>query len=132
MTGFHDHSEVFDFRNVELALLELEVEVKLGHSLEDVASSLGVGLRVRGGDKEVVHVYDEPSFSDHVSERVIHESLERSGGVTETEEHDGGFEESFVGDESRLPLVAILDAYIVVPPSDVEFGEVASVFQLVH
>ena len=37
-----------------------------------------------------------------------------------------------MGDEGRLPLVTILDADIVVPPSNVEFREVASVFQLVH
>ena len=132
MTGFHDHSEVFDFGNVELAFLKLEVEVKLGHSLENTASSFGVGPWVGGGDQEVVHIDDEPSFSDHVSERIVHESLERCGGVTKAEEHDCGFEESFVGDEGRLPLVAIFDADVVISPTNVELGEVASVFQLVH
>ena len=132
MTWFHYHSEVFDFRNVELALLKLEVEVKLGHLLEDVVSSFSVGFWVWGGDEEVVHVDDEPSFSDHVVERVVHESLECGGGVAQTKEHDGGFKESFVGDEGRLPLVTILDMDVVVPPSNVEFCEVASIFLLVH
>ena len=37
-----------------------------------------------------------------------------------------------MGDEGRLPLVAVFDADIVVSPTNVELGEVASVFQLVH
>ena len=132
LTGFHDHSEVFDLGDVELAFLELEMKVKLSHSLEDAASSLGVGLGIGGGDKEVVHVDDELSFSDHVPERVVHEPLERGRGVAKAKEHDSRFEESFVCDESGLPLVAVLDTDIVVPPSNVKFGEVASIFQLVH
>ena len=52
--------------------------------------------------------------------------------VTETKEHYGGLKESFVGDEGCLPLVTIFDVDIVVPPMNIELGEVASVFQLVH
>ena len=55
-----------------------------------------------------------------------------SGGVAKAKKHDGGFEESFVGDEGRLPLVAILDADVIIPPANVKLGEVASIFQLVH
>ena len=58
--------------------------------------------------------------------------MECGGGVTKAEEHDGGFEESFVGDEGGLPLVAILYANIVVSPMNIKLGEVVSVFQLVH
>ena len=47
---------------------------------------------VWGVDEEVIHVDDEPSFSDHITERVIHELLEGSRGVGESEEHDGRFE----------------------------------------
>ena len=37
-----------------------------------------------------------------------------------------------MSDEGHLPLVTVFDADIVVPPSDVELGEVTSVFQLVN
>ena len=104
------------------------MKVELHHSLKDTASLLGVGFQVRGGDKEVVHIDNEPSFSDHVSERVIYEPLEHSGGVAETKEHDRWFEESLVGDEGCLPLVTILDTDIIVSPSNIEFGKVASIF----
>ena len=37
-----------------------------------------------------------------------------------------------MGDEGRFPLVAILDMDVVISPMNIEFGEVVSVFQLVH
>ena len=75
MTGFHDHSEVFNFWDVELAFFELQVKVELSHPLEDMVGSFSVGLWIRGDNKEVVHINDEPSFSNHVSEGVIYELL---------------------------------------------------------
>ena len=76
-----------------------------------------------GVNEEVIHVNDEPAFGDHVSERVIHEMLQGSRGIGESEKHDGGFKQSFMGDEGGLPLVTILDSYVVVPPADVKLGE---------
>ena len=52
------------------------MEVKLGHPLEDVAGSLSMDGRVRGGDEKVIHVDDEPPLSYHILEGVIHELLE--------------------------------------------------------
>ena len=39
-------------------------------------------LRVVGEDEEAIHVDNQPSFSNHVSEGVIHESLESGRGIT--------------------------------------------------
>ena len=65
-------------------------------------------------------------------EGVVHESLEGHGGVGESEEHHGWFEEPLVGDEGGFPLVSILDSYIVVSPSNIEFGEDLGVSQLIY
>ena len=100
--------------------------------LENVTSLFGMCSKVRGDNKEIVHIDNEPSFSDHVVEQVIHEPLECGGEVTNTEEHDDGFEKSFVDDESHFPLIAIFDANIVIPPVDIKLSEVISVFQLVN
>ena len=43
---------------------------------------IGVEVVVQGRDEKVSHVDNEPSFSNHVPERIIHESLEGGGGVT--------------------------------------------------
>ena len=37
-----------------------------------------------------------------------------------------------MGDEGRLPLVAVFDVDVVVSPTNVKLSEVASIFQLVH
>ena len=91
MARFYDHSEVFYLWDVELAFLELQVEVKFSHVLEDTTGLLFMSFWVRGGDEEVVHVGDEPSFSNHVSKRVIHELLECGRGIAETKKHDCWF-----------------------------------------
>ena len=132
LTRFYNHSKIFDLWDIKLAFLELQVKVEFCHTLEDMTGSLCMGLRVRGGNEEVVHVDDESSLSDHVSEGVVHESLEHGRRVAETKEHDGWFKESFVSDESCLPLVTILDLDVVIPSSNIELGEVVGVFQLVH
>ena len=37
-----------------------------------------------------------------------------------------------MGDEGRLPLVTVLDSYVVVPPADIELSENLSISQFVH
>ena len=86
-------------------------------------SSLDMGGSIRGEYKEVIHVDDKPSFSDHILEGVIHEVLEYGKGVIETKEHDSGFKQSLMGDEGCLPLMPILDADIIVSPSDIKLDE---------
>ena len=86
---------------------------------------------IGGEDKEVVHINNKPSFGDHVSERVVHELLKCGRGIGKSEEHHCWFEEAFVRDEGGLPLMAIFDANIVIPPTDVKFGEQFGVFEFV-
>ena len=88
LTRLHDHPKVFYFWDIELAFLKLQIEVKLSHPLEDVVGSLCVGPWVGGGDKKVIHVDDKPSFSNHISDGVIHELLKCSGRVTKAKEHN--------------------------------------------
>ena len=87
---------------------------------------------VGGIDEEIIHIDNEPSFSNHIVEGVVHEALEGGGGVGKSEEHYRGFKQSFMGDEGRFPLVAILDLYIVVSPPNIEFGEDLSVSQFIY
>ena len=56
-----------------------------------MTSSLGVGGFIGGEYEEIVHVDDKPSFSDHVSEGIVHKALEYGRRVVETKEHDSGF-----------------------------------------
>ena len=91
--------------------------------LENTFGAFTVDFFIRREDEEVVHVNDKSSFSDHVAEGVVHETLEHGGGVGKAEEHDSGFKEAFVGDEGSFPLVTVFDLDIVIALLDVEFGE---------
>ena len=55
-------------RDAKLTLLNLQVQVEFLQPLEDSFGAFGVKMMVRGGDEEVIHVNDEPSFSNHVPE----------------------------------------------------------------
>ena len=82
-----------------------------------------MGGRVGGVDEEVIHVDDKPSFCDHIVKGIIHKALEGGRGISETKEHYGWLEESFVDDESSFPLMSVLNSDIVVSPLDVKFDE---------
>ena len=122
LTRFDNHSEVFHLVHGEFAFFELEVQVKFGHTLKDTFDTFFMSSGIGREDKEVIHINDKPSFSDHVSEGVIHESLECGGGVGEAEEHNGRFKEALVGNKSGFPLMSILDADVVVAPSSDVLG----------
>ena len=98
-----DKTEKVYFRDSKLAFLEFKVKIEFLHSLENPFGLLSMNFWIRGGDEKIVHVNDKPAFSDHVSEGVIHESLEGGGRIRETEKHNSWFEETLVGDECCLP-----------------------------
>ena len=108
------------------------MKVEFGHALENAFRAFFVEGGVGGVDKKIIHVDDKPSFGNHIAEGVVHEALEGGGGIGESEKHHRGLEKSFVSDEGRLPLVAILDSYVVVSPPNIEFGEDLSISQFIY
>jgi len=77
-------------------------------------------------NQHVIHINDEPSFSEFLFKYRIHHHLEGGWGVSQAEEHDGWFKEAFIGNESCLPFVSSSDANIVIAPSYVKFSEQCS------
>ena len=78
LPGFNDHPKVFDLISGKFTFFKFQVEVQLGHVLQDTFSSFFMKSSVWGINEKVVHVDDEPSFSNHITERVVHEPLEGS------------------------------------------------------
>jgi len=132
LTGFNDHSEVFYLVSGEFAFLKFEVQIEFSHALEDALGVFFMCSGVRGEDKEVIHVDDEPSFCDHVPKGVVHESLESGRGVGEAEEHNSRFKEAFMDDEGGFPLVSIFDVDVVVAPPNIELCEDFSVPEFIN
>ena len=80
-------------------------------------------LVIFGMDAKVIHIDFQPFLFEHVSENMVHEHLECGGRITESEEHDSGFEESHGSDESGFPLVFFLNMDIIVSPMNIKLGE---------
>ena len=53
---------------------------------------------------------------------MIHHGLEGGRRVRKAEKHDRRFVQAIVCFECCLMFVTLLDAYVVVPPLDIEFG----------
>src|SRR5258708_20115773 len=61
----------------------------------------------------------------------IHHHLEGRWRIGKPKEHDHWFEESFRGQECCFGFIPWFDAYVVIPPSNVEFCEESASAQAV-
>src|SRR6266702_2602337 len=125
---FKDYPQVIHGRRMERAFLRFEVEVVIECNLEDIVDCCYMSFYVGAcRNADVIHVYpycgsSEFVFENGISKDVVHHGLECCRGVGESEIHDRGFEESVPCFKCCFALVSFLYAYVVVPPSDVEFG----------
>src|SRR5467141_5148160 len=74
-----------------------------------------------GEDEDIVEV-DHYEDVSHVSEDVIHEGLERSRSIGESNRHNQEFERAILGVKCCVPLMARGDANIVVASPQVELS----------
>ena len=74
--------------------------------------------------EDIIHVDRHVAFVDEVLKNVIHHCLEGVRAFGEAEEHHKGFKEAPIRSEGGLPLVSLLDLYVVVSPTYVQLGEV--------
>ena len=82
--------------------------------------------------KHVIHVDEQPSFVDEISESMVHIGLEGGWEVAKSKEHNSQLEEPKRCREGSFPAVFGLDEDIVISPSYVKFGEDLAIFQFVH
>ena len=127
-----DHTKIFHGRGIERAFGDLERETVFMKACEDTTGVLVVQFEIIFGVyPQVVHINFEPSLSDHVSKDMIHEHLKGQRGITEAKEHDSGFEETERGDKCCFPLIFLLDANVVIAPSNIKLGEQCRVFHII-
>ena len=81
---------------------------------------------------QVIHIYFQPAFGDHVCKDVIHKGLKGGGSVAKPKEHDGWLEESERSNECSLPLIIFSNVNVVESPLDVELGKDCGVFHVVN
>ena len=105
---------------MEETLIGAHVEVMLLEASEyflDMASVFFFGV---GVDEYVVEVYQYTNI-EQVAKDIIHEALESSKCVSESERHYTPFEGAIVSPESHLPFVTLLDSDQMVGMPKVDF-----------
>ena len=100
-------------------------------SLEDGRDVLSVFDEGVGVDEDVVEV-DDAEDVEVLAKGVVHEVLERRGGVGESEGHDGVFEVAVAAAEGGLPFVSRGDPNEVVRAAEIEFGEEPSLGEAIE
>jgi hypothetical protein len=120
-----DEAQVFDLGLCKLALVMSEIEFVLSESFQYQTCDSVVLFHRLCKDEDVIQVDTDHTLGDEILENVIHHGLEGGRAVSETEEHHQRFKESSVGVECSLPFITFLDTNIVVPPSDIQLGEVS-------
>ena len=88
---------------------------------------LPMQLKVLGEDEDVVQVHKNVALIDEVPKNFVHHVLEGGGGVAESKEDDGGLKQPSICSERCLPLVFLPHSHIVVPPPNVQLGEVPGI-----
>src|SRR5262249_15179633 len=102
-----------------------EIEFVIPETPEHLPDNLPVFPEIGVSDEDVVEINHDISGQDQVLENVVHHGLERRGGVGQAEVHYQGFEQTPVGPERGMPLVALADPDVVETPPDVELREEA-------
>ena len=126
-----DEAQVFDLGLCKLTLVVSEIEFVLSESFQYQACDSVVLFHRFCKDEDVIQVDTDYTLGDEILENDIHHGLEGGRAVSETEEHHQRFKESSVGAECGLPFITFLDVDIVVPPVDIELGEVACTLETI-
>ena len=79
-------------------------------------------------NEDIVEVDDDANVEE-VTENVIHEVLESSGGAHKSERHNKPFKRAIVSTESGLPFFTIGNMNEVVSMLEVDFGEYTGFLQ---
>ncbi|KAG5349195.1 hypothetical protein C0989_005307, partial [Termitomyces sp. Mn162] len=128
----YDQAKVLNPDLFKLMFIWLEVELVLAEAFQDKASDPMVFLQHFGIDEDVVKVHTHYALCYKVLEDVVHHGLEGGGAIDESEEHNEWLKQFPVGPEGSLPLISLLNAHIVVTPSDIQLSEVLHTLEVVN
>ena len=99
------YTKVLNHVGVESAFVDSGIETVLSESLEYFTDMFSVKLNVIRVDEDVVEIDDNTNIK-HVGEDVVHKPLECHGGIGKSKGHDLPLEQSIMGSECSLPLIA--------------------------
>src|SRR6202453_1446403 len=127
-----DEAKEFYFFLFEKAFLRFKEEIVFPQLFQHFIDDLSVFLEILSEDEDIIHVDDNVSLVNEVLQDGVHHSLERSGGIGESEEHDCQFKAASICSEGGFPFVSFFDSKIVITPPKIHFGEVFQTSEFVN
>jgi hypothetical protein len=127
----NNQAEVLNCGFFEFALVMPKEEFVLAKSLKHNLRDSSMLFNRFHEYEDIVEVDTNHAIHNKILKDVIHHGLKGRGGVRESKKDHQGLEEASVYTKRCLPLIALLHAHIVIPPSYMEFREVLRISELV-
>src|SRR3981189_2955991 len=89
-------------------------------------------FQCRREDEDVIEVDGDDTLGDEVFEDFVHHRLEGRRAVGQSKVHHEWFEQTAISSKRRFPFIAFFYPHVVIPPADVELGEVLRAFESVN
>src|SRR3979490_673823 len=89
-------------------------------------------FQCRREDEDVIKVDRDDTLGDEVLKGFVHHRLEGRGAVCQSKVHHEWFEQTVIRSKRRFPFIAFFYPHVVIPPADVELGEVLRAFESVN
>src|SRR3981189_1888794 len=109
-----------------------EVQLVLAETFHDHAGDKAMFLQHRCKDKNVIEINGDNTLGDKVFENLVHHRLEGRRAVGQSDVHHERFKQTMICSKRRFPFIAFFYPHIVIPPADVELGEVLRAFKSVN
>src|SRR3981189_3609222 len=83
----------------------------------------------RREDEDVIEVDGDDTLGDEVLENLVHHRLEGRRAVGQSKVHHKRFEQTAISSKRRFPFIAFFYPHVVIPPADIELGEILRAFE---
>src|SRR3979490_1871806 len=108
-----------------------EVQLVLAETFHDDAGNKAMFFQRRCKDEDVVEINGDDTLGDKVLKNLVHHRLEGRRAVGQSEVHHERFKQTAISSKRCFPFIPFFYPHIVIPPADIELGEVLHAFESV-
>src|ERR1700758_4846618 len=121
-----DYSEVFDGSFFKFTFLGFKGQSVLLEKFHNSTNDLPMFIQCLSENKDIIQINHHHTFGDEFFEDSVHHSLEGSGAIGQTKEHNEWFVETSVSSECGFPFMTLFHPDVIERASDIELSEVPS------
>src|SRR3981189_1781581 len=103
----------------------------ISQPFHDHAGNRVMFFQRRREDEDVIEVDGDNTLGDEVLKDLVHHRLEGRRAVCQSKVNHEWFEQAAISSKCRFPFITFFYPHIVIPPADIELGEVLCAFESV-